>query len=75
MRPDLCFDVSALGSKAQNLIKEDIAVAQKLMRRAKADADVGLHFHYLGHRWSQLILTAFSDAGWATRPSGHSQAG
>ena len=72
-RPDLCFDVSSLGSRVSAPRLEDIRTAQKLLRRAKHYKDVGLKFKSLRVPWGKLVLVAFSDAGWATRPSGHSQ--
>ena len=54
---------------------DDIRGAQKLIRRAKFYKDVGLTFRPVHCNWGKLVLIAFSDAGWATRPSGHSQAG
>ena len=73
-RPDLSFDVSALGSKVSTTDAADIRTAQKLIRRAKHYKDVGLTFVPLGACWGERVLTIFSDAGWAT-PSGHSQGG
>ena len=72
-RPDLSFDVSSLGSRVSSPTVEDIRVAQKLVRRAKHYKDVGLQFRRLQVRWRELVIVNFSDAGWATRPSGHSQ--
>ena len=74
-RPDLCFDVSSLGSRVGDPDVADLRTAQKLIRRAKYHKTVGLNFIHLGARWRDLVLTIFSDAGWATRPSGHSQGG
>ena len=74
-RPDLCFDVSSLGSKVTTATAEDLRIAGKLVRRAKHYKDLGLRFVQLSARWSDLCLVSFSDAGWATRPSNHSQLG
>ena len=74
-RPDLSFDVSSLGSKVSDAGIEDIRTAIKLIRRAKHYKDVGLTFLPLNKRWGEFVPTMFSDAGWATRPSGHSQGG
>ena len=73
-RPDLCFDVSWLGSRVVDPNKEDIAFAQKLVRRAKAHAQTGLTYKRIVDRWGEVVIVTFSDAGWATRQSGHSQA-
>jgi hypothetical protein len=74
-RPDLSFDVSWLGSCVPSPTAEHMRFAQKLLRRAKSTSHLGLRFMALEKEWQNNVLVAFSDAGWATRVSGHSQAG
>jgi hypothetical protein len=72
-RPDLCFDVSWLGSSVTEPTKEHFSVAQKVIRRAQATADLCIVYRKVTNQWSDQVIVTFSDAGWATRTSGHSQ--
>ena len=47
----------------------------KLVRKAKQFPKRGQHYRKLSERWGDLMGVNYSDAGWASRLSGHSQAG
>ena len=75
-RPDLCFEVSHIGSRMNpGAVKQDLLDCNKAVRRAHATEDRGLTFRKVADDWKDVVLCVFSDAGWATRPSKHSQAG
>ena len=73
-RFDYAFDVSWIASKGVSATGADVALGNKIMRAMK-QSRVKLRFFKVGssmHDWCQV---GFHDAGWATRPSLHSQAG
>ena len=75
-RPELAFEISHVACRAQEgATKQELLDANKLVRRARGDAERGLRFVRLCDDWAGLILAVFSDAGWASRASNHSQAG
>ena len=75
-RPDLCFEVSHVGSRMNpGAVKQDLLDCNKAVRRARATDEKGLVFRKVAEDWKDVVLCVFSDAGWATRPSKHSQAG
>ena len=56
-------------------VKQDLLDCNKAVRRARATDEKGLVFRKVAEDWKDVVLCVFSDAGWATRPSKHSQAG
>ena len=75
-RPDLSFGVSYCGSKnKEGLLREDLMELNKVVRFGKNTIQRKLRFIKLESDWKDVIIACFSDAGWATRPTGHSQAG
>lgn len=73
-RPDCAFDVSWLASKGVNATGNDIALGNKIQRRMQM-SPVQLHYTKISKSVQDWRLVTFHDAGWATRPSLHSQAG
>ena len=73
-RLDYAFDVSYLASKGVNATGSDIAMGNKIMKTMKANP-LKLRFFRVGKSMKDWVSVAFHDAGWATRPSLHSQAG
>ena len=74
-RPDLAFDVSYWASHAGSATKETFGQLNKLVRRAKENADTTLIYRRVAKDWGDLRCYAFSDAGEGSRKSGLSQAG
>ena len=75
-RPELAFEISHVASRAkEGATKQELLDVNKLVRRARGDAERGLRFVKLCDDWADLILVIFSDAGWVSRASNHSQAG
>ena len=75
-RPDLSFEVSHIGSRMNpGATKQVMLDCNKAVRRAKATEERGLTFRRVAENWADVIICVFSDAGWSTRPSLHSQAG
>ncbi len=54
--PDLCFDMSWLGSAIPDQTAKHIRAAQELLRRAKAHAAVGLRFMKVEDSWHDVVL-------------------
>jgi hypothetical protein len=73
-QPQCAFDVSWLTSKATAPHKCDVAFANKVMRRMQFEPQ-RLRYVRVTPTINEWRLVAFHDAGFATRPSGHSQAG
>lgn len=73
-RLDYAFDVSYLASKGVNATGADIALGNKIMRAMKT-SPLKLRFFRVGKSMNDWCTVTFHDAGWATRPSLHSQAG
>ena len=73
-RLDYAFDVSYLASKGLNATGADVALGNKIMRAMKTHK-VQLRFFKVGPSMADWVTVTFHDAGWATRPSLHSQAG
>jgi hypothetical protein len=73
--PHLAFDTGYLAGLCQYPSKTVFHFAAKLVRRAKAQSSTKICYKRIDAPWQELVLVAYSDAGWATRPSGHSQAG
>ena len=72
-RPDAAFDVSWLASKGENATGADIRFGNKLQRKLKAEK-VQLRYTKTCKSIYDWTIVTFHDAGWATRPSLHSQA-
>jgi len=73
--PHLSFDTGYLAGLATQPSRAVFNFACKLVRRARQQKEHTIRYHQIEVSWGQLVLVTFSDAGWATRPSGHSQAG
>jgi hypothetical protein len=73
-RPDIGFDVSWLASKGENATGTDVAFGNKIMKNIKA-IPLKLWYIKVTQGLDNIRLVSFHDAGWATRPSLHSQAG
>ena len=73
-RPDHAFDVSWLASRGLNATGADVAFGNKIMRAMK-QKPMKLRFIKVGSNIADWCMVTFHDAGWATRPSLHSQAG
>ena len=75
-RPELACEISHVASRAkEGAAKQELLDVNKLVRRACGDAERGFRFVKLCDDWADLILAVFSDAGWASHASNHSQAG
>ena len=73
-RPDLAADTSiSAGTAGIGILKSSIQNAQKIIRKAHSRIQVELTIKPIEP--ALLRLSAFHDAGWASRPDGSSQGG
>ena len=70
--PALSATVSLLSGDVTNTTTETLRDANKALRFAKANNDVGLQFRPLG-QMSDMVLVAMSDASWGIRREGQSR--
>ena len=73
-RPDIGFDTSWLASKGPTANGSDVAFGNKIQRRLKTTPS-DLKFFKISTDLKDWSFVAFHDAGFATRPSLHSQTG
>jgi hypothetical protein len=73
-QPQCAFDVSWLTSKSAAPTKADVSFGNKIMRRMQAEPQ-RLRYSRVASSVQDWRIVSYHDAGWATRPSLHSQAG
>ena len=73
-RPDVAYDVSHYASFGTRPEKQHLSALNKIVRTLKA-RECTITFSKIAPSWEDLTLVVFTDAGHASRPSGHSQSG